>query len=179
MMARIREPGGSYGFNMSKIGEAIAKYAITRFRNQLPWGIRKTVKAIENYFFGETKATIQTITTKGEQAFQAGKKLTSLFREKGVRREDIPRDRSLPKGVAYRAKVLVRVRDGGEGADSFRVVTMDFERNPTASDISSKVGEASQRMLLASPRRDSQGNVITETETTSEFVAVISLVRRT
>jgi hypothetical protein len=179
MMARIKGPGEGYGFNLSKIGEAISRYASTRFFNQKPWGITKTVKAISQYFFGVTKSTLQTIITKGEQAFQAGKKLTSLVREKGVKREEIPIDRTLPKGVAYRAKVLVRVRDGGEGADSFRVVTMDFERNPTATDISSKVGAASQRMLLASPRRDSQGNVITETETTSEFSAVISLVRRT
>ena len=178
-MARIKGPGEGYGFNLSRIGEAISRYASTRFFNQKPWGITKTVKSISQYFFGVTKSTLQTIITKGEQAFQAGKKLTSLVREKGVKREEIPIDRTLPKGVAYRAKVLVRVRDSRTTEEYYRVVTMDFERNPTATDISSKVGAATIKTVIESPIKDKNGNIITETVISTEFSAVISLVRRT
>lgn len=178
-MARIKGPGEGYGFNLSRIGEAISRYASTRFFNQRPWGITKTVKAISQYFFGVTKSTLQTIITKGEQAFQAGKKLTSLVREKGVRREEIPIDKTLPRGVAYRAKVLVRVRDSRTAEDYYRVVTMDFSKNPTATDISTKVGAATIKAVIESPIKDKNGNIITETVISTEFSAVISLVRRT
>lgn len=178
-MAKVKGPGEGYGFNLSRIGEAISRYASIRFFNQKPWGITKTVQQITQYFFGATRQALQSIITKGEQAFQAGKKLTNLVRERGVNRQEIPIDRSLPKGVAYRAKVLVRVNEGAGAPESFRTVTMDFERNPTAGDISSKVSSASQRMILVSPRRGPNGEVIMESETTFEFSSVISLVRRT
>lgn len=175
----VRNPGGGYGWTINEIGQAISRYAQIRSQNQKPWGVTKTAKAIASYFFSATQRQLQTIYRLGEQAFQAGKSLTKQSQGINIARESIPVDTSLPKGTAYRAKVLVKTTDSMTGLESFKTLTMDFDRNPMLRDITLRVTMANVPLQLQYPRRDAQGNLVTDTEQKIGFESVISIVRRT
>jgi len=175
----VRNPGGGYGWSINEIGAAISRYAAIRVQNQKPWGITKTAQAIKNYFFSATYRQLQTIYRLGEQAFQAGKALTGQAQGINIARSSIPVDTSLPKGVAYRAKVLAKTIDSMTGAESFKTLTMDFDKNPMLRDITLRMTLSNVPLALQYPRRDAQGNLVTDTEQRIEFNRVVSIVRRT
>ena len=173
------KPGGGYGWSINEIGSAISRYAAIRTQNQKPWGITKTTSAIAKFFYTASNRTLQTIYRLGEQAFQAGKSLTNQAQGINISRSSIPVDTSLPKGVAYRAKVLVKTTDGMTGAESYKTLTMDFDRNPMLRDITLRMTLENVPLQLQYPRRDAQGNMVTDVGQKIGFEQVISIVRRT
>ena len=173
------KPGGGYGWSINEIGAAISRYAAVRNQNQKPWGITKTASAIGKYFFSATSRQLATILRLGEQAFQAGKQLSKVVSGLNISRQSIPVDTSLPKGTAYRTKVLVKLIDGVTGAESYKTMTMDWDSNPNLRDITLRVTLANVPLQLQYPRRDDKGNLVTDVNQKIEFDKVLSVVRRT
>ena len=173
----VRTPGGGYGFSLNTMGEAIQRYAVSRLKQSGPWAAFRTIKSIERYFFGATKSQLATIREKGEMAFQASNKMTAIIKNANqVPRAEIPVDTTLPKGVAYRIKVLVKGTDPLTKEEVYRTVTVDYGRNPTAEMIKSSITNLSNALP--------ETNTPYETWTLSAFKTmeidrVVSMVRRT
>jgi len=173
----VRTPGGGYGFSLDMIGEAIQRYAVSRLKQSGPWAAYRTIKSIERYFFGATKSQLSTIKEKGEMAFQAANKMTAIIKNANqVPRAEIPVDTTLPKGVAYRIKVLTKGVDIFSGGETYRTVTVDYSRNPTAEMIKQSISN----MNAALPDMGVlMGNSDKSTQTNMQIDRVISMVRRT
>lgn len=173
----VRTPGGGYGFSLNTMGEAIQRYAVSRLKQSGPWAAYRTIKSIERYFFGASKSQLATIREKGEMAFQAANKMTAIIKNANqVPRAEIPVDTTLPKGVAYRIKVLVKGTDPLTKEEVYRTVTVDYGRNPTAEMIKSSITNLSNALP--------ETNTPYETWTLSAFKTmeidrVVSMVRRT
>lgn len=173
----VRTPGGGYGFSLNTMGEAIQRYAVSRLKQSGPWAAYRTIKSIERYFFGASKSQLATIREKGEMAFQAANKMTAIIKNANqVPRAEIPVDTTLPKGVAYRIKVLVKGTDPLTKEEVYRTVTVDYGRNPTAEMIKSSITNFSNALP--------ETNTPYETWTLSAFKTmeidrVVSMVRRT
>lgn len=173
----VRVPGGGYGWNLNMLGEAIQRYAMSRLKQSGPWAAYRTIKSIERYFFGATKSQLSTIKEKGEMAFAAGNKMTGIIRNANqVPRAEIPVDTTLPKGVAYRIKVLVKGTDPVTNEEVYRTVTVDYGKNPTAEMIKSSISNLSQALP--------ESNTAYEKWTLGAFKdmtidRVVSMVRRT
>ncbi len=173
----VRTPGGGYGFSLDMIGEAIQRYAVSRLKQSGPWAAYRTIKSIERYFFGATKSQLATIKEKGEMAFQAGNKMTGIIRNiNQVPRAEIPVDTTLPKGVAYRIKVLTKGTDPLTGAESYRTITVDYARNPTAEMIKESISNISAAVPEILTPYEKGG---TASQTNMQIDRVISMVRRT
>jgi len=173
----VRTPGGGYGFSLDMIGEAIQRYAVSRLKQSGPWAAYRTIKSIERYFFGATKSQLSTIKEKGEMAFQAANKMTAIIKNANqVPRSEIPVDTTLPKGVAYRIKVLTKGTDVLTGESTFRTVTVDYGRNPTAEMIKESISNLSTAIPeIEIPYMGGQG----AQQTNMTIDRVISMVRRT
>ncbi len=173
------KPGGGYGWSINEIGAAISRYAAVRNQNQKPWGITKTATAIGKYFFSATSRQLATILRLGEQAFQAGKLLSRNVAGINIARDAIPVDTSLPKGVAYRAKVLTKIIDGVTGAESYKTLTMDFDSNPKLATIVLRMTLSNVPLQMQYPRRNDKGEMVLDVAQKVEFDKVLSIVRRT
>lgn len=173
----VRTPGGGYGFSLNTMGEAIQRYAMSRLKQSGPWAAYRTIKSIERYFFGATKSQLSTIREKGEMAFQAANKMTAIIKNANqVPRAEIPVDTTLPKGVAYRIKVLTKGIDIFTKGETFRTVTVDYSRNPTAEMIKQSISN----MNAALPQMGVlMGNNDNSTQTNMQIDRVVSMVRRT
>lgn len=173
----VRTPGGGYGFSLNTIGEAIQRYAMSRLKQSGPWAAYRTIKSIERYFFGASKSQLATIREKGEMAFQAANKMTAIIKNANqVPRAEIPVDTTLPKGVAYRIKVLTKGIDIFSNGETFRTVTVDYSRNPTAEMIQ----ESISNMNAALPQMGVlMGNSDKSSQTNMTIDRVVSMVRRT
>lgn len=173
----VRNPGGGYGFTLNRISDAIQRYVVTRLQNIGPWGITNTMKSIARYFFGASSSALATIREKGEMAYQAGLRMTGLIRNtRIVPRENIPVDTSLPRGVAYRVKILVKGKDPMTGQETYRTVTADYSRNPSAETIKDTISQ----MNTAIPEdARTYANRQSSYTTNAEIDRVMSMVRRT
>jgi len=173
----VRTPGGGYGFSLDMIGEAIQRYAVSRLKQSGPWAAYRTIKSIERYFFGATKSQLSTIKEKGEMAFQAANKMTAIIKNANqVPRAEIPVDTTLPKGVAYRIKVLTKGTDILTGEETYRTVTVDYARNPTAEMIIESISNLSKAIPETEiPYLGGQG----AQQTNMTIDRVVSMVRRT
>jgi len=173
----VRTPGGGYGFSLNTMGEAIQRYAVSRLKQSGPWAAFRTIKSIERYFFGATKSQLATIREKGEMAFQAAGKMTAIIKNANqVPRAEIPVDTTLPKGVAYRIKVLIKGTDPLTREDVYRTVTVDYARNPTAEMIKQSISNLSKAIPETEiPYMGGQGSQ----QTNMTIDRVISMVRRT
>ena len=173
------KPGGGYGWSINEIGAAISRYAAVRNQNQKPWGITKTATAIGKYFFSATSRQLATILRLGEQAFQAGKSLSKIVSGLSIARDKIPVDTSLPKGVAYRTKILAKIIDGVTGDVSYKTLTMDWDSNPNLRDITLKMTLSNVPLQMQYPRRNDKGEMVLDVAQKIEFDKVLSIVRRT
>ena len=173
----VRTPGGGYGFSLNTMGEAIQRYAVSRLKQSGPWAAYRTIKSIERYFFGATKSQLATIREKGEMAFQAGNKMTGIIKNANqVPRAEIPVDTTLPKGVAYRIKVITKGIDIFTKGETYRTVTVDYSRNPTAEMIKQSISN----MNAALPQMGVlMGNGDKSSQTNMQIDRVVSMVRRT
>jgi hypothetical protein len=173
----VRNPGGGYGFTLDRIGEAIQRYAISRLKQSGPWAAYRTIKSIERYFFGASKKDLSTIKAKGEMAYQAANKMTAFIRdERIVPRAEIPVDPTLPKGTAYRVKILVKGNDPLTGEDVYRTVSADYARNPSAETIKETITQLNNQVVDA---RIGYRNAVAITVPQVRIDRVLSIVRRT
>lgn len=173
----VRNPGGGYGFTLDRIGEAIQRYAISRLKQSGPWAAYRTIKSIERYFFGASKKDLSTIKAKGEMAYQAANKMTAFIRdERIVPRAEIPVDPTLPKGTAYRVKILVKGTDPLTGGDVFRTISADYARNPSAEVIKETITQLNDQVADAIlGYRNSVAIMVPQVK----IDRVLSIVRRT
>ena len=173
----VRTPGGGYGFSLNTMGEAIQRYAVSRLKQSGPWAAFRTIKSIERYFFGATKSQLATIREKGEMAFQAANKMTAIIKNANqVPRAEIPVDTTLPKGVAYRIKVLAKGTDPLTREDVYRTVTVDYGRNPTAEMIKASISNFTSTLPESKTKYEEWTQAAFRTP---EIDRVVSMVRRT
>ena len=110
-------------------------------------------------------------------AFQAGNKMTGIIKNANqVPRAEIPVDTTLPKGVAYRIKVITKGIDIFTKGETYRTVTVDYSRNPTAEMIKQSISN----MNAALPQMGVlMGNGDKSSQTNMQIDRVVSMVRRT
>ena len=175
----VTPPGSGYGSILSRISGAIASYFSTRWKNQKPWGIKKTIDAIKSRFFDLSPTDITTAVTAGEKGFEAGKKLGRIKRDSIVDRNDIPRDRTLPVGTAYRARVLIKSKDDATGGESYGTITMDFKRNPTWNEINKRFAELVDIQTAYTYKEGSKISGVSALDEAAEIDAILGITRRT
>ena len=173
----VRVPGSGYGFDLNMLGAAIQRFAISRLKQSGPWAVYRTIRSIERYYFGATASQIATIREKGEMAYQSGLRMTGLIKNANqVPRANIPVDTSLPKGVAYRIKVLVKGTDPQLKGDVYQTVTIDYARNPTAEMVKASIAKLADTLPEhASPYEKWTYNAFKN----MTIDRVVSMVRRT
>ena len=176
-MARL--PGAGYGGFFESIGIALDQYVQNRFRFQAPWGVTKAIKWLEKKFFKYTPGQIKTIAEQGERAFQAGKKLTRNKPDKILERANIPVDKTLPKGTAYRVRTVVTSTDSVTGVKGYTTITSDFARNPSRQVLLESVQRLAADNLADFELGKRDTDIKSFTGVLIEIEQIISIRRRT
>ena len=175
----VTPPGSGYGSILSRISGAIASYFSTRWKNQKPWGVKKTIEAVRSKFFDLAPKDIDTVLVSGEKGFQAGKKLGRIKRDSILERNEIPRDRTLPLGTAYRARVLVKSIDDTAGKSMYGTITMDFKRNPTWDEINKRFSELIESKTAFTYKEGNKLSDVSLIDNANEIEAILGITRRT
>lgn len=175
----IDKPGWSYAQTIYRIGAAIGHYFFMRNQFRLPYGISKAIAAVKKRFWDASPGQIKQVARLGEQGFQAAKKIEKAKKDYILKREAIPRDRSLPQGTAYRVKIIVRYTPSPSLEKSYGTYELDFKRNPSMAMIEAKLRETIEQQSINTYSGPEESRIKHQADEATVIDSVIGIRRRT